>query len=1557
MKAVRFASPPPASWLSGELGDDLKGLYTGLGTIPNRSQKIFVVNDGRGPMPNVEVEVKVRNFVADGPLRCSKAQMDAMKGTVEARRLQHVCGYDRVQYNKGLTDDSGLISLRNFTIDGPGGLYTLLPSAAGVDAPEEAVMLVSTPVASLEVVDDTLPELPEVAPPRIVKIGEAFAWQPRILVRDMRGLPVPGRKIMAFANPDSAWPIMGPSATTPNYDRRGQKVVELNCPESELSDDGGIARFTCLGVKSSNVDHVNIVFSDSALVFAPWNDEVYSPRSNYPLTVQFYRFSTYLLPRVARVQVTTAVPAFATEGVPFDPQPAVTVTGENGAPVAGVTCYALVSIEMGGRNPNWYRRQQEGVRNKELLDAVAVTDSNGVAQFSGLRWSVEGNTMDLVLLKYWDTQTSVFSVGFVCDGVEQDRHPWDPTSPTYIQQVEPIVAEIRIKRFIRKAAEVSRYLGVGKSDGSDVFLAVVRVVDAQGNGIPGKTVDVEFFQNPEYPLGNVQLELREGSVEQTNDLGFAVVAFQIITAAPELEFTGSFSFQVRFLLDGAKSVPSPWLTGRIVGGIQPEVCHVVQSPYAEFYSLAQQRHFYLDGYPVTINSGDIFFAEIQLKSATSCVTFPSISTVNTSAMAGGMCENPRKPEPSTTAAPQADRRRLEEIIDMKTTSAPVRKLQSADGSMTVQVQSVYSTAQDKYGKVRFEPRDMVNVGVINTMPIPTLREYNDRPFAFPFSAVFNGQSGDHWVRIAVEINEPNGKKQTCYSRSIPMRIENVIGDIELSGDGGEGSLYDTEIEAGGFIDIELRMVLDSAFVNESDLSHIPQCLYLASSFYAPCGLTYVFRNAPFTYHRILGLTDDPMAAGDRSDFHVIYPVNKTASTNAQGFDPTTGKMHFRFQLLQQGIYGNFGLQFSGFGVKTRIFTFRVKPPPGLRLEVIQDPGYTTFRAMTGNLFNVQPKLRVLSDSGPVNGLIVTYEVVPEAGASFEKLTRVNMYSMYPFLYSLPSGITGNDGFGNSLGPAEDGLLYWSVMGVPDGAGCTRFRFLAEGVTSVAVPSAEPICLERPFNYVIVTQPPLSWPLNLELQEFSGMITVELRPRFGVELPQITQYTGGLIARLLISSEGGTDVESEISMELSPRLLGDAVCLFDNFVEPLQRCTNLEMVQVSPFPVIRFSFLRVNWVRRISNPAKIKLRVTDLSGSDGWSLGWPLPAGFQNMTPHEQFSQCTGIAAYSRELIEETMTPEISAETAASQYAILLPPPDSVVVGQMFLMRVQVLTASGGPVRDARVRVGIKALKAMAPGSTNPNLLQTLAAQGNSLGTVADQNVELDPLTTVRVSDASGIIGFPLTVTRASSGTYQLQFQPDVPDAKIVLQTSAFKVLNTISVSGSASFSHLEIAEFGKPVPVGKAPEFCIESASGESLQKMQSEGIKLSMTLTLKGAPSSKESMASRLVQDAKKAAVAKGRDSANAMAARISQTNNPALRRAVEVMVASASSKRKGMFIGLSEEFAEACYNTPALLLQSGDPAMVLASSFGNATAIEGLVGEQAASLAMQMPWMLRSL
>ena len=35
---------------------------------------------------------------------------------------------------EGLTDEAGLITLGNFTVNGPGGLYTLMPSAGGVDS-------------------------------------------------------------------------------------------------------------------------------------------------------------------------------------------------------------------------------------------------------------------------------------------------------------------------------------------------------------------------------------------------------------------------------------------------------------------------------------------------------------------------------------------------------------------------------------------------------------------------------------------------------------------------------------------------------------------------------------------------------------------------------------------------------------------------------------------------------------------------------------------------------------------------------------------------------------------------------------------------------------------------------------------------------------------------------------------------------------------------------------------------------------------------------------------------------------------------------------------------------------------------------------------------------------------------------------------------------------------------------------------------------------------------------------------------------------------------------
>ena len=76
-----------------------------------------------------------------------------------------------VMMGRGPTNDLGLVTLTDFAIMGPAGLYTLVPSAGGFDSTEAfgtrgtvsrclsffacqgSSVLVSTPVASIEVVN------------------------------------------------------------------------------------------------------------------------------------------------------------------------------------------------------------------------------------------------------------------------------------------------------------------------------------------------------------------------------------------------------------------------------------------------------------------------------------------------------------------------------------------------------------------------------------------------------------------------------------------------------------------------------------------------------------------------------------------------------------------------------------------------------------------------------------------------------------------------------------------------------------------------------------------------------------------------------------------------------------------------------------------------------------------------------------------------------------------------------------------------------------------------------------------------------------------------------------------------------------------------------------------------------------------------------------------------------------------------------------------------------------------------------------------------------------
>ena len=131
----------------------------------------------------------------------------------------------------------------------------------------------------------------------------------------------------------------------------------------------------------------------------------------------------------------------------------------------------------------------------------------------------------------------------------------------------------------------------------------------------------------------------------------------------------------------------------------------------------------------------------------------------------------------------------------------------------------------------------------------------------------------------------------------------------------------------------------------------------------------------------------------------------------------------------------------------------------------------------------------------------------------------------------------------------------------------------------------------------------------------------------------------------------------------------------------------------------------------------------------------------------------------------------------------------------------------------------------------------------------------------------------------------------------MLQTSAFKVENPIVGITPSDVSGMSVKEFGTAVNVPQTPEFCIETATNESLHQMQAEGIRISMVLSLKAAPQQRESKATELVRQAKREALAKIQNNANGMAIRLASSSvNPAMQAAINSVLAQANSKAKGI-------------------------------------------------------------
>jgi hypothetical protein len=184
-----------------------------------------------------------------------------------------------------------------------------------------------------------------------------------------------------------------------------------------------------------------------------------------------------------------------------------------------------------------------------------------------------------------------------------------------------------------------------------------------------------------------------------------------------------------------------------------------------------------------------------------------------------------------------------------------------------------------------------------------------------------------------------------------------------------------------------------------------------------------------------------------------------------------------------------------------------------------------------------------------------------------------------------------------------------------------------------------------------------------------------------------------LAFMRITIPGYQTVEGEYTLDATGaaaktrELLGDATCLFSATGEYLGRCSPLELVQSTPYPILRTNVLLLKWMRITDPGTQIKLMPTDLSLS-GYGNTDPVetPENFTQMNTEEKTAACVEALAQQTLPTSTPIAPEILPVTAR----VLLPAPSVVMVGSMFLVRLRLLTRSGGPRCEQHVACGYRA---------------------------------------------------------------------------------------------------------------------------------------------------------------------------------------------------------------------------------------------------------------------------
>ena len=291
----------------------------------------------------------------------------------------------------------------------------------------------TSPVYRIKILDDTT----TMQKALLGVVGQPLAVMPRVAVYDSDGLPLKGKRVVAFAWPESIFnPVEGSYSFS-----EGLKFMMFKNAVSPPTDASGATTFVGLTVLGYTYKYgAYLHFAVDGVATAPYIENL-GIRKGFPTPPHFF-MPLVMATTVSKVDVLIAPPDKAVEGVPFTKQPRIRVLNKDGKPLKDKLVIAIKIGSKGEIDPPGYTLKTYGETVKQLIYPIPgtyssrftnpmysyeflprLTDANGYVTFEKLGFSTAGFSGQ----SFYGT----FTIAFVCDSVR---------SKTFTIQVSSTVA-------------------------------------------------------------------------------------------------------------------------------------------------------------------------------------------------------------------------------------------------------------------------------------------------------------------------------------------------------------------------------------------------------------------------------------------------------------------------------------------------------------------------------------------------------------------------------------------------------------------------------------------------------------------------------------------------------------------------------------------------------------------------------------------------------------------------------------------------------------------------------------------------------------------------------------------------------------------------------------------------------------------------------------------------------------------------------------------------------------------------------------------------------------